>query len=197
MINEFKDLELQCVDAYITPRGGNYPTQLGPNQACTLAGARPGNPVVLGIDYVQTSFGYKRSDQWLYFGIVCIFLVGFVVMAALSVEIFEHGRFSSSLVVKKKPNKEEAKLNERLAERADRTKEREERPLDVKSQPFTWEQICYTVPVPGGKRQLLDHVDGFCEPGTLTALMGASGAGKTTLLDVLADRKSIGVISGD
>lgn len=27
--------------------------------------------------------------------------------------------------------------------------------------------------------------------------MGASGAGKTTLLDVLADRKSIGVVSGD
>jgi len=197
MINEFKDLELQCVEAYITPRGPGYPATLGEYQACTLKGARPGNPVVLGIDYVRTSFGYDRSDLWLYFGIVCIFLVGFVVMAAASVELFEHGRFSSSLVVKKKPNKEEEKLNERLAERSDRSKPREERPLDVKSQPFTWEKICYTVPVPGGHRQLLDSVDGFCEPGSLTALMGASGAGKTTLLDVLADRKSIGVISGD
>ncbi|KAE8244585.1 hypothetical protein A4X13_0g6466 [Tilletia indica] len=197
MINEFRDLQLQCVDAYITPRGQGYPATVGPNQACTLAGAQPGSQVVAGIDYVRTSFGYDKGDQWLYFGIVCIFLVGLVFIAAMSVEVFEHGRFSSSLVVKKKPNKEEEKLNERLAERTDRSKPREDRPLDVKSQPFTWEKICYTVPVPGGHRQLLDSVDGFCEPGTLTALMGASGAGKTTLLDVLADRKSIGVISGD
>ncbi|CAD6951921.1 unnamed protein product [Tilletia caries] len=197
MINEFKDLQLQCVGSYITPRGPGYPDVLGANQACTLVGAEPGNPVVAGMSYIHTSFGYDRDDQWLYFGIVCIFLVGFVVLAALAVEFFEHGRFSSSLVVKKTPNKEEEKLNERLAERADRSKPREERALDVKSQPFTWEKLCYTVPVPGGHRQLLDNVDGFCVPGTLTALMGASGAGKTTLLDVLADRKSIGVISGD
>ena len=31
----------------------------------------------------------------------------------------------------------------------------------------------------------------------MTALMGASGAGKTTCLDVLAQRKNIGVITGD
>jgi ATP-binding cassette subfamily G (WHITE) protein 2 (SNQ2) len=53
------------------------------------------------------------------------------------------------------------------------------------------------VPVSGGKRQLLDNVFGYVKPGQLTALMGASGAGKTTLLDVLANRKTIGVISGD
>ena len=55
----------------------------------------------------------------------------------------------------------------------------------------------YTVPIPGGHKQLLDHVFGYVKPGTLTALMGASGAGKTTLLDVLAARKTTGVIDGD
>jgi ATP-binding cassette, subfamily G (WHITE), member 2, SNQ2 len=40
-------------------------------------------------------------------------------------------------------------------------------------------------------------VYGYVKPGTLTALMGASGAGKTTCLDVLAQRKNIGVASGD
>ena len=34
-------------------------------------------------------------------------------------------------------------------------------------------------------------------PGVLTALMGGSGAGKTTLMDVLAGRKTEGVITGD
>lgn len=55
----------------------------------------------------------------------------------------------------------------------------------------------YHVPVPGGSLQLLNNVYGYVKPGTLTALMGASGAGKTTCLDVLAQRKNIGVVSGD
>lgn len=62
---------------------------------------------------------------------------------------------------------------------------------------FTWEGLNYVVPVPGGTRQLLTDVYGYVKPGTLTALMGASGAGKTTCLDVLAQRKNIGVITGD
>ena len=53
------------------------------------------------------------------------------------------------------------------------------------------------VPVPGGTRRLLHDVYGYIKPGTVTALMGASGAGKTTALDVLAQRKNIGVITGD
>ncbi|KAK4141380.1 ABC transporter-like protein [Dichotomopilus funicola] len=78
---------------------------------------------------------------------------------------------------------------------------------------FTWHNVVYDIPIkPDTKatlsdgsntssskstRRLLDHVDGWVKPGTLTALMGASGAGKTTLLDVLAQRTSLGVITGD
>jgi ATP-binding cassette, subfamily G (WHITE), member 2, SNQ2 len=63
---------------------------------------------------------------------------------------------------------------------------------------FTWESVNYHIPVSGGMpRQLLANVHGYVRPGTLTALMGASGAGKTTCLDVLAQRKNIGVVSGD
>ena len=56
--------------------------------------------------------------------------------------------------------------------------------------------VCYDVKAKNQERRILDHVDGFVQPGTLTALMGVSGAGKTTLLDVLASRVSVGVISG-
>lgn len=64
-------------------------------------------------------------------------------------------------------------------------------------QSLTWENVNYFVPVQGGMRRLLHDVNGYVKPGTLTALMGASGAGKTTCLDVLAQRKNIGVVSGD
>ena len=62
---------------------------------------------------------------------------------------------------------------------------------------FTWEKVNYVVPVPGGTRRILHDIYGYIKPGTLTALMGASGAGKTTALDVLAQRKNVGVITGD
>ncbi len=45
--------------------------------------------------------------------------------------------------------------------------------------------------------QLLQDVSGAFRPGVLTALVGESGAGKTTLMDVLAGRKTGGLIEGD
>ncbi|KAK2626262.1 hypothetical protein QTJ16_004524 [Diplocarpon rosae] len=61
---------------------------------------------------------------------------------------------------------------------------------------FTWKDLSYTVKTPDGDRVLLENVHGWVKPGMLGALMGASGAGKTTLLDVLAQRKTTGVVSG-
>ena len=57
--------------------------------------------------------------------------------------------------------------------------------------------MCFDVKIKSENRRILDHVDGWVKPGTLTALMGVSGAGKTTLLDCLADRTSTGVITGE
>ena len=82
---------------------------------------------------------------------------------------------------------------------------------------FHWNNVCYEVKIKGETRQILNNVAGWVKPGTMTALMvsfevpvqtstttdankyaqGVSGAGKTTLLDCLADRTSMGVITGD
>ena len=69
--------------------------------------------------------------------------------------------------------------------------------LQKQTATFHWSDITYDIKVKKGSRRLLNMVDGWVKPGTLTALMGESGAGKTTLLDVLASRKTVGVIGGD
>jgi len=90
---------------------------------------------------------------------------------------------------------------------------------DTSGDMFTWQHLQYEIPVGKGQtRRLLDDVSGYVEPGKLTALMGSSGAGKvstsssqrweqhpadsapwfsqTTLLNVLAQRVSVGVVTG-
>ena len=93
-------------------------------------------------------------------------------------------------------------MNKTLKERQDTREKTHDVSVSTKKsfpdrKTFTWEKVNYVVPVPGGTRRLLHDVYGYIKPGTLTALMGASGAGKTTALDVLAQRKNIGVITGD
>ncbi|XP_024979262.1 pleiotropic drug resistance protein 1-like isoform X4 [Cynara cardunculus var. scolymus] len=71
---------------------------------------------------------------------------------------------------------------------------------------ITFDDIKYSVDMPQEMREqgtgedrlvLLKGLSGAFRPGVLTALMGVSGAGKTTLMDVLAGRKTGGIIDGD
>lgn len=53
---------------------------------------------------------------------------------------------------------------------------------------LSWADVCYTVKVKKDDKQILKNISGHAEPGTFTAILGASGSGKTSLLSVLADR---------
>lgn len=82
-------------------------------------------------------------------------------------------------------------------EETDEKQEEKIQALAKQTDVFSWRDVCYDIHIKDEERRLLDNVSGWVKPGTLTALMGVSGAGKTTLLDVLAQRVSMGVISGD
>ncbi|WAR53515.1 hypothetical protein PtB15_3B23 [Puccinia triticina] len=201
MANEFGRVDFTCSGDSIVPRGDGYPSTVGPNQVCTVAGARAGSQIVRGVDYMEAALGFRYGNIWRDFAIVCAFTALFLVLLFVAVENLALGGGAPAINVFAKENAERKALNEKLqAEKADSRSGKKKLSIAAgggKRLPFTWEALSYDVPVPGGQRRLLNDIYGYVRPGTLTALMGSSGAGKTTLLDVLANRKTIGVISGE
>jgi ATP-binding cassette subfamily G (WHITE) protein 2 (SNQ2) len=200
MLNEFKRIDLKCIAESLIPSGTGY-TDIN-HQVCTLLGSVRGNPVVSGKSYIETTFKIYVERQWLYFGIIVVLIASFLTANVVLGEIINFGAAGRTVTIYVKENAERKKLNEVLREKQERRRAHEDdnqaANISITSEAvLTWEGLNYDVPIPGGPKRILNDVFGYCKPGQLTALMGASGAGKTTLLDVLASRKNIGVISGD
>ncbi|KAF8131532.1 pleiotropic drug resistance ABC transporter [Boletus edulis] len=218
MENEFMRTSLICDGTYIVPRNGpgmtKYPVGLGPYQVCTLFGAQPGSDVIVGNDYLEAGYGISTADIWRRNLVVIIgFLIFFLFAQVIAIEYLSPKMFGGSGYIYAKEDKEAKVLNEIQREKkARRHKKLDDEKTQKQSRDedkchtekaFTWENVDYHVPVPGGTQRLLHDVCGYVKPGTLTALMGASWCsltrvtGKTTCLDVLAQRKNIGVVTGD
>ncbi|KAJ5148631.1 hypothetical protein N7448_000209 [Penicillium atrosanguineum] len=199
MVNEFSRLTMTCVSTSLVPNGPGYDDIA--HQACTLAGGEAGSDIIPGSSYLEKTFSYYHSDLWRNFGIMLALIVGFLITNLYFGETIQFGAGGKTITFYQKENKERKELNKALeTKKANRQSKNAYTGSDLKissTSVFTWENVCYEVPVASGTRQLLNSVYGYVQPGKLTALMGASGAGKTTLLDVLASRKNIGVISGD
>jgi ABC-type multidrug transport system ATPase subunit len=61
---------------------------------------------------------------------------------------------------------------------------------------LSWSNLSYTVNSGGAKKQILSNLHGILQPGTVTAVLGASGAGKSSFLDALAGRVPSSLLSG-
>ena len=216
MANEFHDLDFDCVGASLVPSGPGYTTDAG-NFICSVQGSEVGQTFVNGDSYINTALQYYYSHLGRNIGIILALWIFLVALTIFGVERLKAaGAQKSYLLFQRSNDKQELAA---IANGGDPTDEEQG---GVKAQPvgeqrskneksgggaedaleklttvFTWKDLDYTVPVPGGHRQLLNKVQGYTKPGSLTALMGASGAGKTTLLDVLALRKDEGVVAGD
>lgn len=200
MVNQFHGMELECSPSHIIP---GIPGISTANQACNLAGARPGSLTISGTDYIKT-FGYDPSHLWRNFGVLIAFTVLYIIVAMLGVEYMDFGAGGGSIKILTKPPPvaaeeppivEEKQESSALANDTEKSMDITRRVTTVKAKGsfFTWRNVDYSV----GDVQLLHGVNGYCKPGRLTALMGPSGAGKTTLLDNLGMRKRVGVISGE
>ncbi|EKG16532.1 ABC transporter-like protein [Macrophomina phaseolina MS6] len=216
--NEFSNRVMDCAPEQLVPQG---PDVVPGYQGCALSGASPNSQTVPGADYIGTTYTYTRSHLWRNFGVVIAFTVLYILITAAATELFSFAEGGGGALMFKRSKKAKQALKEQKRpddeekaaadvarptanEDADlamaKTKSKAEEALESISNSdsiFTWKDVSYTVPYLGGEKKLLNNVSGFAKPGIMVALMGASGAGKTTLLNTLAQRQTVGVISGD
>ncbi|KAF9064956.1 putative ABC multidrug transporter [Rhodocollybia butyracea] len=206
MVNEFVGREFPCIT--FIPSGSGYANVSGLERVCATTGAVAGSSVVEGTSFLAASFHYFHSHLWRNLGIIYGFLIFFFSTVLLATEYITAKKSKGEVLVFRRghvPVQAKPKSSdEESSQPVQQYLGNDEKPKGVQSVSglqqqtavFSWEDVCYDIKIKGGTRRLLDNVDGWVQPGTLTALMGASGAGKTTLLDVLASRVTMGVVTG-
>ncbi|RAH69716.1 putative ABC multidrug transporter [Aspergillus aculeatinus CBS 121060] len=207
MVNEFHGREFPC--ASFIPSGPGYENVSSQERVCSTVGAVPGSDVVQGTAFVRSSYGYENSHRWRNFGIIIALTIFLALCHLVTSELVSSQRSRGEVLVfrRNKVQKALSAQNQKDEEQGpDPVVQSDKAPsqgsgtisgVEKQSSIFHWEDVTYDIKIKGEPRRILDHVDGWIRPGTLTALMGVSGAGKTTLLDVLASRTTVGVIGGN
>ncbi|PON27717.1 ABC-2 type transporter [Trichoderma gamsii] len=203
--NEFHGQDFPCGAAFVPP----YSPQVGDSWICPVAGAVAGSATVSGDAFIATNYEYYYSHVWRNFGILLGFLFFFMAVYFVATEmnsstsstaealVFRRGHVPAHLLKGNTgPARTDVVVDEKGAH-GNNTVDSNVGGLEPQRDIFTWRNVVYDIKIKGEDRRLLDNVSGWVKPGTLTALMGVSGAGKTTLLDVLAQRTTMGVITGD
>lgn len=207
MVNEYHARNFTC-SSYIP----SYGTPGALNVACDVVGAVPGQSYVSGDTYINSAYSYYHSNKWRNVGIIIAMLVfnhiayfvtsEFVTAKKSKGEILVFRRKfvpkpsgSGNHDVEESPSGPSTTVLEKPGNGYDSAKEGG---VQGSTGVFHWNNVCYDIKIKGKPRRILDNVDGWVKPGTLTALMGVSGAGKTTLLDCLADRRvGVGILTGE
>ncbi|KAJ9253878.1 hypothetical protein DTO195F2_6855 [Paecilomyces variotii] len=206
MVNEFSDRRFPC-SQYI-PSGPGYEHVSGSSVICSEKGAIAGENFVDGDAYINTTFQYYKSHLWRNFGILVCFFIAFLFAYIVSSEyvsakpskgeilVFPRGKIPAFM---KKVHRDDDAEDGYIREKGGIGQGGQDQTAAIVRQTavFHWQDVCYDIKIKGQPRRILNHIDGWVRPGTLTALMGVTGAGKTTLLDVLANRVTMGVISGE
>ncbi|GKZ33125.1 hypothetical protein AbraIFM66950_002907 [Aspergillus brasiliensis] len=195
--NEFHGRNFECASTI-----PSY--AVGSSFICSAVGAVAGERFVSGDAYLAQNYQYYYSHVWRNYGILIAYLVFFTGLYLFLSEynsgetskaeslVFRSGHVPQYLL--SSDGIEDGEANPDKPEVRDQV---DAINLPKQTDILSWKGLNYDIPVKDGTRRLLDNVNGWVKPGTLTALMGVSGAGKTTLLDVLAQRVSIGVVTGD
>ena len=193
--NEFADRSFEC--SQFVPSGGQYDQLPLINRICSVVGSMPGSATVNGTIYMEEAFSYYNKNRWRNWGIVLCYAVFFLVVYLVLIEYnkgeMQKGEITlfpkSTLKELRKKNKNlknDIESNDGLIKdttlASDSQDEKSNSSNEVKldkigsDEIFFWRNVCYDVQIKTETRRILNSVDGWVKPGTLTALMGSSGA---------------------
>lgn len=181
MINEFHNRRFPC--SVFVPNGDGY-DDVGPLQkVCSTVGAVPGSNAVDGDAYINTSFSYFHSHLWRNLGVIFALTVVFCGVYLVATEFISAQRskgevllFRRGLVPKgsTKTDEEESPNDRPMAQDlvASKTISAGDVPPSIQKQTaiFHWDGVNYDIKIKSEPRRLLDDVDGWVKPGTLTAV---------------------------
>jgi hypothetical protein len=181
-LNEFHGRDYPC--SGFTPSGTSYEGVDELARACSVIGSRPGQDFVDGGAYLEESLGFVISHKWRNLGIIIFLGLFFMGLHLLATEYIASERTKGEVLVftreaLKKQRKQGTLDTERgaaqfAAERpSGNSTSVEEVAANIKKQTsiFHWKDVSYEIKVKDGTLRILDRVDGWVKPGTLTALM--------------------------
>ena len=147
--------------------------------------------VVDGTEYLSTTFLYSPEHLWRNLGILFALMSSLCILYLLATDILTAQPSNGVTLVRRRQrgfktssnNDEETQLphdfshGNRETYLLNRYNTRCAADLKVHAATFVWDKLSYEVKVGGKSKRLLDDVEGWIRPASLTALMGASGAG--------------------
>ncbi|KAI0890676.1 BcatrD protein [Annulohypoxylon maeteangense] len=200
VVNEFSGREFDCATLIPQNRDASH-------FVCSIAGAMPGNTTVLGDAYIEAEFGFQPEHLWRNLGIVIALLVFFAFTYVMATEyitmlpprsdilLFQRGHTPSTPLIE---DEEMGVFPRNSSEQLVESKKTADDMIGISNGAhLLWTDLSYAIKEGKNEKVILNNIDGWVKPRTLTALMGPSGAGKTTLLNVLAERTTIGIVTGN
>lgn len=177
MLNEFAGRDFPCSN-YV-PSGAGYDNVSPRGRACGSQGSVPGQDFVNGTVYLKTAYGYETSHRWRNWGVMIAFAVLYLVPHLVATEYVASERSKGEVLVylrkamkhlKKSPSDMEsgprAATSHQMYEGNNLSAE-----VEKQTSVFHWGNVCYDIKIKGEPRRILNQVDGWVKPGTLTALM--------------------------
>lgn len=185
MVNEYSGRDYPC-STYIPP-APQFGNGSSVRQICSVVGAVAGQTSVSGDDYIGISYEYYSSHKWRNVGILFAFMIALLAVYLGATELISAKKSKGEVLLFRRGHKP-AFLKERISDdesgdtdpsvalERQQTKDEEltrqvSAVIQKQTSIFQWRNVCYDIKIKGQPRRILDHVDGWVKPGTMTALM--------------------------